>query len=99
MKNLLNFTLPIIPLDKANHFIYGFIIFIISSFIITIATNQNSNYTTLKTNVISLLITTLFALFKEIKDQITYKGFCWADLLTTIIPSILITLLDYLNMV
>ena len=98
MKNILNFTLPIIPLDKANHFVYGFIIFIISNFIITtFEIILNNGYSILEINITSLVITMLFALLKEIKDQITYKGFSWYDLIITLIPSILITLFNFLN--
>ena len=94
MKKMLNFNLPIIPLDKSNHFVYGFIIFFISQLIITIVTiNLNNIYEF--TNIISFTITLIFALSKEIKDQIIYKGFSWYDLIITMIPSTLITLLSF----
>ena len=38
----------------------------------------------------SLLIVILFALGKEIKDQIVYKGFDYKDLLVTIIPAVIL---------
>ena len=93
MKKILNFNLPIIPLDKANHFVYGFIIFFVSQLIITIVIiNSNINI-----NIISFIITLIFALSKEIKDQIVYKGFSWYDLIITMIPSLSITLLSVIN--
>lgn len=71
-------TLPLIPQDKANHFIYGFTIYLISNLLLT--------------DFYSLGVVFLFAIGKEIKDQIVYKGFDWKDLITTMIPGILIIL-------
>ncbi len=98
MKKLFNFNLPIIDLDKANHFVYGFIIFITLTILLNIFTiNLDFNNKILKINIIGVIITTLFALSKELKDQLIYKGFCWKDLLATILPSILITILNIIN--
>jgi hypothetical protein len=72
--------LPLIPHDKANHFIYGFVIFILSSLIMS--------------NLISLCVVIVFALGKEIRDQIVYKGFDYKDLLSTIIAPIILTILN-----
>jgi len=47
--------LPLIPLDKANHFIYGFMIFFISNLFMN--------------PYISLIIVFTFALGKEIYDE------------------------------
>jgi hypothetical protein len=68
--------LPIISLDKANHFIYGFLIFIISQFFLN--------------DYLSFGIVFLFALGKEVKDQIVYNGFDYKDLIVTLLPSIII---------
>lgn len=68
--------LPLIPIDKANHFIYGLIIFILAQLFL------NDYY--------SFGIVFLFAIGKEIKDQIVYKGFDYKDLLVTLLPSIII---------
>jgi hypothetical protein len=68
--------LPLIPLDKANHFIYGFSIYVLSNIVLN--------------DLYSLLIVVLFALGKEIRDQIVYKGFDYKDLLITIIPAIIL---------
>jgi len=72
-------NIPLIPFDKANHFIYGFIIFVLSQCFLN--------------DLYSIGIVFLFALSKEIKDQIDYKGFDYKDLLTTMIPSIILYLL------
>jgi hypothetical protein len=66
----------IIPIDKANHFIYGFIIYVLSNCFLN--------------DLYSIGIVFLFALSKEIKDQIVYKGFDYKDLLATMIPSIIL---------
>lgn len=68
--------LPLVPLDKANHFIYGFVIFIISQYFLN--------------DLCSIGIVFLFAIGKEIKDQIFYKGFDYKDILVTITPSIIL---------
>ena len=59
--------------DKANHFLYGFLIFMISQYFLN--------------DYLSFGIVFAFALGKEIKDQIVYKGFDYNDLL---LPSIII---------
>lgn len=69
-------NLPLIPLDKANHFIYGFGIYFLINFFL-------SNYWALGGVVI-------LALTKEIKDQIKYQGFDYKDFLVTILPAILL---------
>lgn len=68
--------LIIIPQDKANHFIYGFVIFIVANMFFN--------------EWISLGIVSLFGISKEIKDQITYNGFDYKDFLATIAAPILI---------
>lgn len=66
----------LIAQDKANHFLYGFLIFIISQYFLN--------------DYISFGIVFAFAIGKEIKDQIVYKGFDYKDLLVTLLPSIII---------
>jgi hypothetical protein len=66
----------LIAQDKANHFLYGFLIFIISQYFLN--------------DYLSFGVVFVFALGKEIKDQIVYKGFDYKDLLVTLLPSIII---------
>ena len=66
----------LIAQDKANHFVYGFLIFMISQYFLN--------------DYFSFGIVFAFALGKEIKDQIVYKGFDYKDLLVTLLPSIII---------
>jgi hypothetical protein len=40
-----------------------------------------------------MAIVFLFALGKEIKDEITYKGFDYKDIIATIIPSVILHIL------
>jgi hypothetical protein len=65
--------LPLIPQDKANHFIYGFFIYIIVCLFVS--------------NPIAFGIVCLFALGKEIKDQVVYGGFDIFDMISTILPA------------
>ena len=66
----------LIAQDKANHFLYGFLIFIISQYFLN--------------DYLSFGVVFAFAIGKEIKDQIVYKGFDYKDLLVTLLPSIII---------
>lgn len=68
--------LPLIPQDKANHFIYGFFIYIIACLFVS--------------NPIAFGIVCLFALGKEIKDKVVYGGFDIFDMISTILPAIIL---------
>ena len=70
--------LPLIPHDKANHFIYGFVIFVLSNLVLNEWT--------------SLLIVCLFAFGKEIYDEWKYGGFDLYDAIYTIAPALILTL-------
>ena len=70
--------LPTIPHDKANHFIYGFTIFVLSNLVLNEWT--------------SLLIVCLFAFGKEIYDEWKYGGFDIYDAIWTIAPALILTL-------
>lgn len=70
--------LPLIPQDKANHFIYGFVIY----FLLNLFFND---YT-------SFAFVFLFAFSKEVYDEYKYGGFDLKDLLTTLIPAFLLIL-------
>lgn len=70
--------LPLIPQDKANHAIYGFVIFVLSNIFL------NEYY--------SLGIVCLFAIGKEVYDQYDYGGFDIVDAISTIIPALILTL-------
>lgn len=76
--------LPLIPLDKANHFIYGFIIYVLSNLFIS--------------DLLSVGIVFCFALGKEVRDQIVYKGFDWKDLVVTITPAAILFGKNILNL-
>ena len=74
-------NLPIIPEDKANHFIYGLIITTVILFLYGIAS--------------AISVCVLLAVSKEIYD-IRGSGFSWMDLLFTLLgggTTILISLL------
>jgi hypothetical protein len=63
--------LPLIPQDKANHFVYGFAIYFIANLFL------NLYY--------SFGIVFIIALSKELYDQYKYKGFDIKDLFATMI--------------
>lgn len=71
--------LPQIRQDRANHFIYGFTIYILSSIVFT--------------PLIATLITFGVALGKELYDEYDYRGFDIIDLIFTMIPSVILTIL------
>lgn len=75
--------LPLIPQDKANHFIYGLIIFLLSNIILN--------------NLFSLIIVIVFAITKELYDQVKYEGFDWKDILATIISPLILIGFEILN--
>ena len=70
--------LPLIPHDKANHFIYGFTIFVLSNLVLNEWT--------------SLAIVCLFAFGKEIYDEWKYGGFDIYDAIWTIAPALILTI-------
>ena len=70
--------LPQIHHDKANHFIYGFVIFVLANLILN--------------SYLSLAVVFIIALGKEIYDEWKYGGFDWVDLVYTIAPAIILTL-------
>lgn len=74
---MINMKLPIIQHDKANHFIYGFVIFIIANLLLP--------------PYISLGIVAIFALGKELYDEWKYGGFDIVDLIYTMTPAIILT--------
>ena len=70
--------LPLIPHDKANHFIYGFAIFVFLNLVLN--------------EWISLAVVCLFAFGKEIFDEWKYNGFDIYDAIYTIAPALILTL-------
>ena len=70
--------LPTIPHDKANHFIYGFVIFVLSNLVLN--------------EWVSFTIVCLFAFGKEIYDEWKYGGFDIYDAIYTIAPALILTL-------
>ena len=70
--------LPLVKQDKANHFIYGFIIYILIYLFYD--------------NYLPLIMVFLIAVGKEIYDEYKYGGFDWKDIVATMIPSIILKL-------
>ena len=70
--------LPLISQDKANHFIYGSVVFFIANLFLNV--------------YYSFAIVTFLAFSKEAYDEYKYRGFDYKDLLATVIPGILLTI-------
>ena len=71
-------NLPLIPLDKANHFIYGFFIYILFSMIVS--------------DEIAVGFAFGFGVGKEIRDHIINKKADFLDLIFTITPAIIMSI-------
>ena len=72
--------LPIIPADKANHFIYGFYIYILLDLI------MNSFYAALLVLVIGIA--------KEAYDYYDYGKWEIMDVFATVLPSLILILIE-----
>ncbi len=68
--------LPQIRQDRANHLIYGFMIYILSNIFFI--------------DLLSLGIVVVVALGKELYDEWDYGGFSIIDLLYTLVPAIIL---------
>jgi hypothetical protein len=77
--------LPLVPIDKANHFMYGFFIYVFAALLIS--------------NSLAFGVVCLFAVGKEVRDQIVYKGFDLFDIFFTILPAIIMISRDNFNLV
>lgn len=82
MNKIQSFITSLIEYDKALHFMVGFFIFIISSLFLS--------------DLLSVGIVFIFALGKEIRDQITYGGFDFKDLLFTMVAPLILFMLNLL---
>ena len=71
--------LPLIPLDKANHIIYGLVIYIIANLFVE--------------NILAFGAVVLFGAGKELYDYKSYGKFDVLDFLATISAALLLTIL------
>ena len=71
--------LPLIPLDKANHIIYGLVIYVLSNFFLQ--------------NVLALCVVTLFAVCTEMYDYWSYGKFDIEDMFATIFGAAILTII------
>jgi hypothetical protein len=71
-----------LPQDKANHFVYGFIIFILANLILS--------------QWLSFGIVCIFAIGKEIFDQYKYKRGDYLDAVATVSPAITLIIKNYI---
>ena len=80
MVKIQEFFVNLIPVDKGIHFVLGFFLFVISNCFLS--------------DIHSLIIVFVIALGKELKDEFTYRGGDWKDVLFTICPAITLVLIS-----
>ena len=83
MLKIQDFFVNLIPVDKGIHFVLGFFLFILSNCFLS--------------DIHSLVIVFVVALGKEIRDEFTYRGGDWKDVLFTILPGLTLFLLNLLK--
>jgi hypothetical protein len=71
--------LPLIPLDKANHIIYGIAIYILANLLLI--------------EMLAFLVVMLFGIAKELYDFKSYGKFDILDLLATISGAAILTII------
>ena len=76
----MNFNKVLIRQDRANHFIYGFMIFVIANYFLN--------------DLTALAIVAIIALLKELYDEYMYSGFDIIDLAFTITPTLILIVLN-----
>lgn len=76
----MNFNKILIRQDRANHFLHGFIIFVIANYFLN--------------DLTALAIVAIVALLKELYDEYIYSGFDIIDLAFTIIPALILIVLN-----
>ena len=69
-----------LPHDKCLHFLAGFIIYVLINCFLS--------------DIHSLITVFVIALGKEIRDELTYRGGDWKDVLFTILPAVTLVLLN-----
>lgn len=76
--------LILIPEDKANHFVYGFVIYLLANIFLI--------------DFYSLLVVLTIAIGKEVYDELSKKGRMeFLDIMYTIVPALLIILFKLLE--
>jgi hypothetical protein len=77
-------NLPLIPLDKANHFIYGFFIYIFFSMVVP--------------HQIAVGFVFGFGVLKEIRDHVINKKADFLDMVFTVIPAIIMLITEHVKL-
>ena len=83
MNKLQQIIMSLVEYDKALHFIIGFFLFVLTSCFLS--------------DIHSLIIVFVVALGKEIRDEFTYCGFDWKDILFTVAPAVILNVLFLLK--
>jgi hypothetical protein len=77
-------NLPLIPLDKANHFIYGFFIYIFFSIVVP--------------HQMAVGFVFGFGALKEIRDHFITKKADFLDMVFTVIPAIIMLITEHVKL-
>lgn len=86
MKQLLN-ILGSIPSDKMLHFIAG----MLGTAIVAVLVPRFAP--------IAMTVAVIAGFAKELRDEITYGGFCWKDLLATVLGGVVMQVLIFLSLI
>jgi hypothetical protein len=86
-------TLPQLPQDKANHFVYGVLIFIASLILINTLELFNIKIGGFITTYLPLLNVITIAILREVYGKVMHDRWEILDIIATIFPAIILTFL------
>lgn len=76
-------NLPRLEESRANHFVYGFVVYLISTIFVS--------------NLFAFIIVMFVALLKELWDEYKYKSGNLIDAICTVIPALLLIIKNYIQ--
>jgi hypothetical protein len=85
--------LPQLPQDKANHFVYGFLIFIVTMLAINIIQYTNLELDGMIVKYLPLAMVLLAAVSREIYGKVKQNRWEIMDIAATIFPAIILTII------
>jgi hypothetical protein len=85
--------LPQLPGDKANHFVYGFLIFIVTMLAINIIQYTNLELDGITVKFLPLTMVLLVAVLREIYGKVKQNRWEIMDIAATIFPAIILTII------
>jgi hypothetical protein len=85
--------LPQLPGDKANHFVYGFLIFIVTMLAINIIQYTNLELDGMIVKYLPLAMVLLAAVSREIYGKVKQNRWEIMDIAATVSPAIILTII------